>query len=123
MTWPYANQFPGRLSYDDFMQEKARRQNELEGKQHYCVYMLMRRTIKMTGSHQQWVERCMCGRMKVVDWNMIHDGANSPAMIKHWYDSDGNCVKKTGKVSASDIEIASKIRADIDYSQPLENEA
>ena len=53
---------------------------------------------------------------------MIHDDAKSPAITKHWYDREGNLVKKTGRATASDLTIASKNHADIEYEEPLEYE-
>lgn len=108
MTWPHPNQFADRSH--NALAYQAREANNK--RLHNCLYMLMRRTIKMTGSHQQWMERCRCGRLRVVDWNMIGDGGKSPALLKHWYDQNGNFVKTTGKMSASDIEISSRIQSE-----------
>ena len=113
MGWPYVNQMADRSN--NALAYQAREANST--KIHRCLYMLMRRTIKMTGSHQQWAERCRCGRIKVVDWNMMGDGLNSPTMVKHWFDVDGSLHKKTGYLSASDLQIASTIRAEAEIER------
>lgn len=64
--------------------------------QHYCKYVVMRKTIVDIPSGKHWIERCKCNRLLVIDCKFVVEGSNSPQITKTWFDKDGNIEKVTG---------------------------
>lgn len=90
---------------------------------HFCRYHLMRKSFRSVGSHQQWMERCRCGRVKAVDWNPITEGANSPTITVDWFDPFGKLSRRTGHNSYKESINASIIRDESDNNDISKYEA
>jgi hypothetical protein len=67
-----------------------------EGHGHFCIYKIIRGSIRKLSAGVVWVERCYCGRCKEFDRKYIDEVSKSPTRTIRWYDAEGNLERVTG---------------------------
>ena len=81
---------------------------------HFCVYQVMRKTIKQTDTGLTWMERCRCNRYSVIDYSKQSTTVNIPYMTKNWFSAAGTHLKTTGgPKSHTAIKISNHSQYDI----------
>ena len=65
-------------------------------REHWCSYRRVSGSSKDMIGGLRWIERCRCGRFKMVECKYRPVDGESPEVTVFWYDKDGTLERTTG---------------------------